>query len=84
MADKNCDNVTEALVGPNLVSVISIVPTDKQTMKSPETTGSKEKPKLKHSTPVKKSSADANLRLWTSNGQNVSVVLKHSCYLWKS
>ena len=59
--DKNSDNVMETLVDPALVSVLSVAPSDKKTVKSPEPTPSKEKSKKKHSTPFRKASTDDKL-----------------------
>ena len=55
--------MSETLVDPSLVSVVVIVSSDGQAMKSPQTIA-KDKQKKKHSTPVKKSSTtDAKLEL---------------------
>ena len=59
--DKNSENVTETLLDPALVSVVSVVPSDKKSVKSPEPAPSKEKPKKKHSTPSRKASTDDKL-----------------------
>ena len=59
--DKNSDNVTETLVDPALVSVISVVSSDKKSVKSPEPVTRKAKPKKKHSTPSRRASTDEKL-----------------------
>ena len=46
-----------------MVFVIEVATSDKKAVKSPEISGNIEKQKIKHSTPVKKSSTDVKLEV---------------------
>ena len=86
MADESAENVSETLVDPSVVSVVGVVSTDPEAMNSPQT-GTKDKSKKKHSTPLKRAlQLMQGLRQWIRNGLNVSVVwTRYFCpCLWKS